>query len=192
MDSTFLCPHLYYIKYNQYIYIPLQNHYYWTFDILHEWYNNNFQSFNENKSNAAFKTMFLKRVCLKVILHFIFIPLTVFLLNNWTYFFWGPSWPWSHGWWIYNYLCNQCLSPLVLWVRISIRARCTTLCDKVCQWLVTGRGFSQGPPVSSTNKTNRHDITEILLKVALNAIKQTFFSQRCIHCKFATNVIKLF
>jgi hypothetical protein len=28
-----------------------------------------------------------------------------------------------------------------------------------------------GPPVSSTNKTERHDITEILLKVALNTIK---------------------
>jgi len=24
-----------------------------------------------------------------------------------------------------NYICNQCLSPLMLWVRISIRARCT-------------------------------------------------------------------
>jgi hypothetical protein len=28
-------------------------------------------------------------------------------------------------------------------------------------------------PVSSTNKTDRHDITEILLKVALNTIIQT-------------------
>jgi hypothetical protein len=84
----------------------------------------------------------------------------------------GPSWPWSHRSWIYNYLCNQCLSPLMLWVRILIRARCTTLCDKVCQWLVTGR-FIPGPPVSSTNKTDRYDITEILLKVALNTIKQT-------------------
>jgi hypothetical protein len=37
------------------------------------------------------------------------------------------SWLWSYGSWIYNYLCNQCLSPLVLWVRISIRARCKTL-----------------------------------------------------------------
>jgi hypothetical protein len=27
--------------------------------------------------------------------------------------------------WIYNYLCNQWLSPLMLWVWISIRARCT-------------------------------------------------------------------
>jgi len=42
-----------------------------------------------------------------------------------------PSWPWSYGSWIYNYLCNQCLSPLMLWVRISISARCTPLCDKV-------------------------------------------------------------
>ena len=57
---------------------------------------------------------------------------------------WGPSWSWLHGSWIYNYLCNQCLSSLMLWVRISIRARCTTLCDKVCQWLATGRWFFSG------------------------------------------------
>jgi len=43
----------------------------------------------------------------------------------------------------------------------------TTLCDKVCQWLPTGRWFSLGIQVSSTNKTDPHDITEILLKVAL-------------------------
>jgi hypothetical protein len=29
----------------------------------------------------------------------------------------------------------------------------TTLCDKVCQWLATGRWFYPGTPVSSTNKT---------------------------------------
>ena len=46
----------------------------------------------------------------------------------------------------------------------------TTLCDKVCQWLATGRWFSPGTPVSPTNKTDRHDIAEILLKVALNTI----------------------
>jgi len=49
----------------------------------------------------------------------------------------------------------------------------TTLCDKVCQWLPTGRWFSPGTLVSSTNETDRHVITEILLKVALNTIKQT-------------------
>jgi hypothetical protein len=50
----------------------------------------------------------------------------------------------------------------------------TTLCDQVCQWLATGRWISPGTPVFSTNrKTNRHDITEILLKVALNTITIT-------------------
>jgi hypothetical protein len=38
--------------------------------------------------------------------------------------------------------------------------------------IVIGRWFYPGPPVSSTNKTDRHDITVILLKVALKTIKQ--------------------
>ena len=77
----------------------------------------------------------------------------------------GPSWSWSYGSWINNYLCNQCLSPL--WVRtlLSWGELDTTVCDKVSQWLATGRWFSLGSPVSSTNKTDRRDITEILLKL---------------------------
>ena len=43
----------------------------------------------------------------------------------------------------------------------------TTLLDKVCQWLATGQWFY---PISSTNKTDCHDIIEILLKVVLNTI----------------------
>jgi hypothetical protein len=36
-------------------------------------------------------------------------------------------------------------------------------------WIfVQGRWFSPGTPASSTTKTGRHDIAEILLKVALN------------------------
>ena len=35
---------------------------------------------------------------------------------------------------------------------------------------MAGQWYSPGTPVSSTNKTNCHDITEILLKVALNTI----------------------
>jgi hypothetical protein len=46
----------------------------------------------------------------------------------------------------------------MLWVRLPPRAR----------WLAAGQWFSQG---SSTNKTDLHDITEILLKVAFNTIK---------------------
>ena len=45
-----------------------------------------------------------------------------------------------------------------------------TLCDKVCHWLTVGRWFSPGTPVSSTNNTDRHDITVILLKEALSTI----------------------
>jgi len=60
----------------------------------------------------------------------------------------------------YSYLCNQCLSPLTLWVWTPLR--------QVCQWLATGRWFSPSTPVFSTNKTDCHDIAEILLKVALN------------------------
>jgi hypothetical protein len=36
-----------------------------------------------------------------------------------------------------------------------------------------GRWFSPGTPLSSTNKTDPHDIPEILLKVMLNTIKTT-------------------
>ena len=46
----------------------------------------------------------------------------------------------------------------------------TTLCDKICQRFVTCRWFSSGILVSSTNKTDRHDITEISLKVSLKTI----------------------
>jgi hypothetical protein len=50
--------------------------------------------------------------------------------------------------------------------------------DKVFQLLAHGRWFSPGTPVSSTAKTGRHEIAEILLEVALkhqksNQIKST-------------------
>jgi len=52
----------------------------------------------------------------------------------------GPLWLWSYGNWIYIYLCNQCPSPLTLWVWILLRRSLldTTLCDKVCQRLAAG------------------------------------------------------
>ena len=46
----------------------------------------------------------------------------------------------------------------------------TTLYDKDCQRLAAGRGIYMGTSISATEKTDRHDITEILLKVALNTI----------------------
>jgi hypothetical protein len=55
-----------------------------------------------------------------------------FVINLLTQLYEGPSWSWSYGCWIYNYLCNQCLSPLTLWVGIPLRRGVidTTLCDK--------------------------------------------------------------
>jgi len=45
-------------------------------------------------------------------------------------------------------------------------ARLAEASDKVYQLLAHGRWFSPGTPASST-KTGRHDIAELLLKVAL-------------------------
>jgi hypothetical protein len=42
---------------------------------------------------------------------------------------------------------------------------------------VADQWFSPGTPDSSTNKTDRHDITEILLKGALNTINYLTFFQ---------------
>ena len=71
-----------------------------------------------------------------------------------------------HGSWIYSYLCNKCLSLLKLWIRTPFIERCTwynimwsglssVTCDRsvVFSWT----------PVSSTNKTDRHDIAEMAL-----------------------------
>jgi hypothetical protein len=45
--------------------------------------------------------------------------------------------------------------------------------DVVSNYIAYGRWFSPGTPVSSTTKTGRHDIAEILLKVVLNTINQS-------------------
>jgi hypothetical protein len=98
----------------------------------------------------------------------IFLRTTVYqhLLSKWTLdCLQGSFWPWSYGSWIYNYPCNQCLSTLMLrvWTPLRRGVLDTLLCDNDCQWLAAD-------PVFSTNKTDHHDITEILLKVALNTI----------------------
>ena len=54
---------------------------------------------------------------------------------------------------------------------VNYKKGCTRLAaasDKVYQMLAHGRWFSPGTPASSITKTGRHDIAEMLLKVALN------------------------
>ena len=70
--------------------------------------------------------------------------------------------------------------PLVrtAWVRPQLcklqkgRTRFAAGSDKVYQLLSRGRWFSPGIPASFTTKTGRHDIAEILLRVALNTKNQ--------------------
>jgi hypothetical protein len=59
--------------------------------------------------------------------------------------------------------------------------------DKVYQLLTHGQWFSPGTPASSTTKTGRHDIFEILLKVALSTknIKNKNQIQTCrVHIQY--------
>jgi hypothetical protein len=77
-------------------------------------------------------------------------------------------------------LPNNSYKPITntAWVRArlcKLQKGCTRLvfaCDQVYQLLVHGQCFSPGTPVSSITKTGRHDIAEILLKVALNTKNQ--------------------
>ena len=67
----------------------------------------------------------------------------------------------------------------MVWVRVRLcrlQERCTRLAaasDKAHQLLAHGRWFSPGCPASSTTKTGRHNIAEILLKVALSTKNQS-------------------
>ena len=70
---------------------------------------------------------------------------------------------------------NSSYKPVsnMAWVRTQLyklQKWCTRLAatsDKDYQLLAQGRWFSPGTTASSTTKTGRHDIAEILLKVAL-------------------------
>jgi hypothetical protein len=72
---------------------------------------------------------------------------------------------------------------------------CTRLAaasEKVYQLLAHCRWFSPGTPTSCTTKTVRHDIAEILLKVALSTINQikslngvAKYRKLCVWCFFS-------
>ena len=54
----------------------------------------------------------------------------------------------------------------------------TTLCDKVCQWLMAGQRFSLGTPVSSTNNSDCHDILVLQLRYMVGVYLKYFFTVR--------------
>ena len=84
----------------------------------------------------------------------------------------APSWPWSHGSWIYNYKCTYTISAYHHWSEFESRSGRSVqhYVIKIYDRSVVFSGYSG----CSTNKIDRHDITKILLKVALSTIKQTY------------------
>ena len=63
---------------------------------------------------------------------------------------------------------------LIQLTNMNLLARLVIIMDiKLWILLVIGQWFFPGPPVSSTNNTDRYDITERLLQVALNTITLT-------------------
>jgi hypothetical protein len=55
---------------------------------------------------------------------------------------------------------------------------------RVYQFLAHGRWFSPGTPASSTTKIGRHDIAEILLKVALSTKNHQIYESKWIKNAF--------
>jgi hypothetical protein len=52
----------------------------------------------------------------------------------------------------------------------------TTMSDKVCQWLETDRLVSPATPISSTNKTDRHDLSFFYLGLLVTRLVSSNFS----------------
>ena len=63
-------------------------------------------------------------------------------------------------------------------------SRLAAASDKAYQLLAHGRWFSAGTPASSTTKTERHEIAEKILKVALNT-KNQIKSNQIYYCPFS-------
>ena len=88
------------------------------------------------------------------------------------------TYPFYRGW--LKGLPNNSYKPITntAWVRARLCKlqkgyfRLAAASDKVYQLFAHCPWFSPGTPASSTIKTGRHDIAEILLKVALNTIDQ--------------------
>jgi hypothetical protein len=95
------------------------------------------------------------------------------LILNISCFLLGQSWSLSYGSWMYSYLCNQWLLPLTLRVR-TWKARCTRY---NIMWYSLSVICSRSV-VSPTNKTDRNDISEILLNTITSLVTCFFFLWR--------------
>jgi hypothetical protein len=77
---------------------------------------------------------------------------------------------------------------------IPANTRLTAASDKIYQLLAHNWWFSPGTPAFSTTKPGRHDIVEILLKVALNTVQSIHQSKAndightLFHCNICTSI----
>ena len=94
----------------------------------------------------------------------------------------------------FNYLVSNISILSVPDEGYSRKASCTRFAsasDKVYQLLAHARWFSPDTPASSTIKTGRHDIAEILLKVALSTHKNQSINHDN-HCSPLFEMVSLY
>ena len=80
----------------------------------------------------------------------------------------GPSWSYGRWWCAISGITTKVLSSN------PVHGEVCSIQLYVIKFVSDFRQI--GTPASSTNKTDRHDATEILLKVVLNTITLTFIS----------------
>ena len=88
----------------------------------------------------------------------------------------GLSWLWLNGSWIYNYLCNQLPSPLIVVGSNPAHGEVHSIQIYVIKFVTDFRqigGFLRVLQFPPPIQYDRHEITDILLKVVLNTITLT-------------------
>ena len=121
------------------------------------------QKINRNFLETEEKLIGLMHIYMTIIVTFVFVANSLMLDMFTTFEAPGGSMSQVVG------LPNNSYKPITntAWVRARLcilQKRCTRLAA------TSGRWLSPGTPASSTTKTCRHDIAEILLNVALNTI----------------------
>ena len=103
----------------------------------------------------------------------------------------GPLWPWSYVSWIYNYLCNLCLSPLMLLVRIPLYKVIEYLKVSHCRMILFhmggggGRSWSYGSWICKLPMQLVPITTEVVsfqIPLRRGVLNTTLYDKVCLIC----------